>query len=195
MHLFQEGKVDLDQPVSNYLPEFTGHGKESILVSELLLHTGGLIPDNSLKDYQQGTQVAWKKICNLKMTANRGDRFMYSDVGFIVLGKLVEKVSGLNLNQFTRQKIYEPLGMHETGFLPASELKQRAAATEKREGHWMRGEVHDPRAYLMDGIAGHAGLFSTARDLSNLWSINAAPRQKLSDGVEPSDLRGDDQTS
>lgn len=166
MHLFQEGKVDLDQPVSNYLPEFTGHGKESILVSELLLHTGGLIPDNSLKDYQQGTQVAWEKICNLKMTANRGERFMYSDVGFIVLGKLVEKVSGLNLNQFTRQKIYAPLGMNETGFLPAAELKRRAAATEKREGQWMRGEVHDPRAYLMDGIAGHAGLFSTARDLA-----------------------------
>jgi len=166
MHLVQEGKVALDQPASKYLPEFTGHGKESILVSELMLHTAGLIPDNSLKDYQQGPEVAWENICNLKMSAKRGERFMYSDVGFIVLGKLVEKVSGVNLDQFTRQQIYEPLGMKETGFLPASQLMDRSAATEKRDGKWMRGEVHDPRAHLMGGIAGHAGLFSTARDLA-----------------------------
>lgn len=171
MHLVQEGKIQLDRPVSLYLPEFNGGGKETILVSELLTHTGGLIPDNSLRDYQQGSKVAWQKICDLKMTASRGERFMYSDVGFIVLGKLVERISGKNLNAFSKRKIFEPFGMMETGFLPNDALKQRAAATEKRDDRWMKGEVHDPRAFLLGGIAGHAGLFSTAADLTTFGQI------------------------
>lgn len=171
MHLIQEEKIDVHQPVTKYLPEFKGNGKEAILVSELLIHTGGLIPDNSLNDYKNGADEAWKKICDLKMTAERGERFMYTDVGFIVLGKLVEKISGTDLNNFTRKNIFLPLGMKETGFLPSKELKQRAAATEKRDKKWMRGEVHDPRAYLLGGIAGHAGLFSTARDLGRFGQV------------------------
>ena len=166
MHLVQKGKIDVNEKVSTYLPEFTGNGKESILVSELLLHTGGLIPDNSLKDYEDGPEIAWQKICNLDMTAARGERFMYTDVGFIVLAKVVERLSGKDLNQFTRENIFKPLGMRDTGFLPSKELRGRAAATEKRGGQWMRGEVHDPRAFRLGGIAGHAGLFSTAADLA-----------------------------
>ena len=95
-----------------------GTVKESILVSELLLHTGGLIPDNSLKDYEDGPEIAWQKICNLDMTAARGERFMYTDVGFIVLAKVVERLSGKDLNQFTRENIFKPLGMRDTGFCP-----------------------------------------------------------------------------
>ena len=166
MHLVQKGKIDVNEKVSTYLPEFAGNGKESILVSELLLHTGGLIPDNSLKDYEDGPEIAWQKICNLDMTAARGERFMYTDVGFIVLAKIVERLSGKDLNQFTREHIFQPLGMRDTGFLPSKELCKRAAATEKRGGQWMRGEVHDPRAFRLGGIAGHAGLFSTAADLA-----------------------------
>lgn len=171
MNLVQHGKISLDQPVSNYLPEFRGSGKESILVSELLTHTGGLIPDNSLRDYEEGVEVAWQKICDLKMSARRGERFMYSDVGFIVLGKLVERISGKTLNQFTREKIFEPFRMLETGFLPNISLQKRAAANEKRNDNWMKGEVHDPRAYLLGGTAGHAGLFSTAGDLTRFGQI------------------------
>jgi len=166
MHLVQQKKIDVNRPVSQYLPEFKGNGKESILISELLLHTGGLIPDNSLRDYQQGPNLAWTRICELGMSAKRGERFMYSDVGFIVLGKLVERVSGETLDDFSRNKIFKPLAMTETGFLPNQELRLKSAATEKRDNRWMRGEVHDPRAYLLGGIAGHAGLFSTAKDLA-----------------------------
>ena len=91
---------------------------------------------------------------------------MYTDVGFIVLAKVVERLSGKDLNQFTRENIFKPLGMRDTGFLPSKELRGRATATEKRGGQWMRGEVHDPRAFRLGGIAGHAGLFSTAADLA-----------------------------
>ncbi len=166
MHLVQQGKIDLDQPVSMYLPNFTGDKKELITVSELLLHTGGLIPDNSLNDYLNGPSEAWMKICELNISASRGERFMYSDVGYIVLGKLVEKVSGQPLNQFALENLFKPLGMRETMFLPQESLRLRSAATEKRDGQWMQGEVHDPRAYLLEGVAGHAGLFSTANDLA-----------------------------
>jgi len=87
-------------------------------------------------------------------------------VNFIVLGKLVEKVSGKPLNVFVKENIFAPLGMKETGYLPGDELRKRAVVTQQREGRWMRGEVHDPRAYLLEGVAGHAGLFSTADDLA-----------------------------
>ena len=165
MVLVQQGKIDVDQPVSHYLPEFSGKGKEAITVSDLLLHVGGLIPDNSLKDYQDGEEKSWQRICELKPIAERGEKFAYTDVGFIVLGELVERVSDQPLDEFAAEHIFQPLAMSDTGFKPRHELKQRTAPTEKRDGEWIRGEVHDPRSYLLDGVAGHAGLFSTAEDL------------------------------
>ncbi|MGI9470838.1 MAG: serine hydrolase domain-containing protein [Rubripirellula sp.] len=165
MRLIQAGKLDPEAPVSKYLPEFGDQGKDSITVADLLLHVGGLIPDNALRDYQDGGEKSWQRICELKPVANRGEEFKYTDVGFIVLGKLVERVSGVPLDQFAKREIFEPLGMTTTTFNPDDTLCLRAAPTEQRNGEWMRGEVHDPRAYLMDGVAGHAGLFSTAGDL------------------------------
>lgn len=165
MRLIQSGKVDPDAPVSNYLPEFRGKGKAAITVGELLVHVGGLIPDNSLRDYQDGVEQSWERICDLKPIAERGEKFAYTDVGFIVLGKLVERVSGRPLDQFAKQEVFEPLGMKETMYNPAESLRKRAAPTEQRDGDWIRGEVHDPRAHLLEGVAGHAGLFSTASDL------------------------------
>ena len=165
MRLVQLGEIDLDQPVSTYLPEFAAAGKEAITVGDLLLHVGGLIPDNALADYEEGPDVAWKQICELKPMAARGERFAYSDVGFIVLGKLVERVSGKSLDRFARDEIFLPLDMKRTTFVPNRALAADAAPTEQRGGRWMRGEVHDPRAYRLGGVAGHAGLFSTAGDL------------------------------
>src|SRR5262249_28881385 len=95
-----------------------------------------------------------------------GARFVYSDVNFIVLGRLVERVAGVPLDEFARANVFEPLGMAETTFRPKGELKARAAPTEQREGRWRVGEVHDPRSYALRGVAGHAGLFSTADDLA-----------------------------
>jgi CubicO group peptidase (beta-lactamase class C family) len=165
MRLVGQGKVDVDQPVSKYLPEFASHGKEAITVSDLLLHVGGLIPDNSLRDYQDGPAVAWDRICALKPIAARGEKFAYTDVGFIVLGKLVERVGGKSLDRFAADEIFTPLGMESTRFNPNDNAKRHAAPTEQRDDQWIKGEVHDPRSYLLDGVAGHAGLFSTAGDL------------------------------
>jgi CubicO group peptidase (beta-lactamase class C family) len=165
MRLVQDGKIGVEQPVSRYLPEFGAHGKTSIRVRDLLLHIGGLIPDNALRDYQDGPEVAWKRICELKPIAAPGEKFSYTDVGFIVLGKLVERVSGQTLDRFAADVVFVPLGMADTMFNPSDALKRRAAPTERRDGEWIQGEVHDPRAHLLGGVAGHAGLFSTASDL------------------------------
>ncbi len=165
MKLLDEGKIDLDAPVMKYLPQFGKNGKDPITVRDLLLHVGGLIPDNSIRDYDDGPDRAWQRICELKPISPRGKKFSYTDVGFIVLGKLVQQISGKPLDQFAEQTIFRPLGMNQTMFTPTAELRRRAAATEKRDGQWMKGEVHDPRSYRLGGVAGHAGLFSTAGDL------------------------------
>ena len=166
MKLVENGKFRIQDRVSKFLPEFALNGKDVISIEDLMLHQSGLIPDNALKDYDEGPEIAWKKICALELVAPVRQAFKYSDVNFIVLAKLVEKASGQNVHDFSQQHIFEPLEMTETGFLPSASLKARAAPTEKRNGEWMRGEVHDPRAYKLNGIAGHAGLFSTANDLS-----------------------------
>lgn len=165
MLLQQQGKLDLDQKVVEHLPEFSPHGKDEITIKQLLLHVGGLIPDNALADYQEGNDVAWQKICDLKLRSPPGEKFSYTDVGFIVLGKLVEKLSGQTLDRFAREQIFEPLGMNETMYNLKPSLRGRCAPTEKRDGEMIRGVVHDPRAFAMGGVAGHAGLFSSAGDL------------------------------
>ncbi|MFM1902155.1 MAG: Esterase EstB [Planctomycetota bacterium] len=166
MLLVEDGAVRLGDPISLHLPEFTGHGKEALTVHQLLTHQSGLIADNPLADYEQGPAEAWKKICGLELVAPPGTRFIYSDVNFIVLGRLVETLSGRSLDTFTRERVFTPLGMSDTGYLPSPEQRARAATTEQRDGGWIRGEVHDPRAWKLGGVAGHAGLFGTATDLA-----------------------------
>lgn len=165
MCLVDQGKLDIDTKIATQFPEFAEQGKQDITVEDLLLHRGGLIADNSLRDYSDDQQQNWTNICSLKPLAKPGERFVYSDVGFIVLGKVVEHVSGQTLDAFSKQAIYTPLKMTETGFNPPMPRQQRAAATEQQDGKWLVGQVHDPRAARMNGVAGHAGLFSTAADL------------------------------
>ncbi|AMV31128.1 Penicillin-binding protein 4* [Pirellula sp. SH-Sr6A] len=166
MKLIEQGKLRPQDKVVDFFPDFGVKDKDEITILDLLVHRSGLIPDNALADYKSGPEVAWQKICDLPLTAPVGTAFKYSDVNFIVLGKVVEKLSGKDLNQFVRSEVFEPCGMQESGFLPPEPLKQRAAPTEKRNEVWIQGEVHDPRAYELGGIAGHAGLFSTAEDIS-----------------------------
>jgi CubicO group peptidase (beta-lactamase class C family) len=166
MLLVERGELRLGSRIASVFPEFGEHGKDRLTVTQLLTHQGGLIADNALRDYQDGPQMAWERICGLKPVAEAGERFLYSDVGFIVLGKLVERICGASLDAFTRAEVFEPLGMSDTGYQPAAELCRRAVATEQRDGRWLKGEVHDPRAFALEGIAGHAGLFSTAEDLA-----------------------------
>lgn len=173
MILVERGKVSLADPVSLYIPEFAVNGKERITVEQLMTHRAGLPPDNEIADYVGVSIKPLEKIYELQPSYEPGTRFVYSDVGFIVAAEIVRRVSGKPIDEFARENIFAPLGMKETRYLNSNLKSQtsnlsieRIAPTEQREGRWMRGEVHDPRSYEMSGIAGHAGLFSTADDLA-----------------------------
>jgi uncharacterized protein YbbC (DUF1343 family)/CubicO group peptidase (beta-lactamase class C family) len=174
MILVDEGKVRLGDHLVRSLAEFDNHGKNAITIDELLRHRAGFIPDNPLSDYKDGPETAWKRIAELSLVSPPGDRFSYSDVGFLVLGRLVEKKSGRDLGVFARERIFEPLGMTDAHFRPLGASAPtavpagRIAPTERetRNGPMLRGVVHDPRSRALGGIAGHAGLFATADDLA-----------------------------
>jgi uncharacterized protein YbbC (DUF1343 family)/CubicO group peptidase (beta-lactamase class C family) len=166
MLLVEQGKLRLTDRLAQHLPAFRRKETEGITVAQLLLHTSGFIADNPLADYRGGRAEALKRLHALKPVAEPGTRFTYSDVGYILLGELVERVSGQALDEFTRKHVFGPLGMNETTFRPQGKLRERCAPTEKRGGRWLQGEVHDPRAELLGGVAGHAGLFASADDLA-----------------------------
>jgi serine-type D-Ala-D-Ala carboxypeptidase len=166
MILIERGKLRLTDRVGRILPEFRKNGKEKITIEHLLLHTSGLTADNPEAGYLGGREKALENINKLSLEAEPGKRFRYSDVGYIVLGQVVEKVAGKPLNEYCREQIFEPLGMKDTTFLPNEVLKRRAAPNDLRKGEYIQGEVHDPRAFHLGGVAGHAGLFSTADDLA-----------------------------
>jgi len=163
--LIDRSKINLADPIAKHLPEFGNNGKEKITVEMLLRHHGGLIPDNPMKDYVGAPEEMIDRVMKLKTTSEPGTKFAYTDVGFIVLGELVKRVSGKPLETFAKDEIFTPLGMKDTSYLPPKEWAARTAPTEKRNGQWIRGEVHDPRAYALGGVAGHAGLFGTADDV------------------------------
>jgi len=167
IHLLAErGQLALTDPVARHLPGFGQRGKQELTLFDLLTHQSGLLADNALSDYQHGPAEAIRRICALGLKAPRGSRFLYSDVNYIVLGEVVRRVSGVSLAEFTRQEVFGPLGMGATGYRPGPELRERVAPTTQRGGKWICGEVHDPRAHLLEGVAGHAGLFATAADLA-----------------------------
>lgn len=166
MRLVEQGRVRLKDPINRHLPEITGEHGDKITLSLLLTHYAGYVPDNALGDYKDGPEASWRRLFALKPTKPPGSGFQYSDVNFELLGKVVERVSGQPLDEFAREEIFLPLGMKETTFNPGAELVARAAATEPRDGRMLVGKVHDPRAALLGGVAGHAGLFSTAEDLA-----------------------------
>ncbi len=166
MILLDEGKLSLSARVGTYLPAFANHGKEAITIEQLLLHQGGLIPDNPIEDFKDGGAAGIAAIMRSTPKFAPGTHFVYSDVGFMTLGEVVKKVAGRPLDEFAKERIFEPLGMRDTMYNPPEALRSRMAPTEQRAGHWMVGEVHDPRAYALGGVAGHAGLFSTTADLS-----------------------------
>ncbi|HSU30939.1 MAG TPA: exo-beta-N-acetylmuramidase NamZ domain-containing protein [Bryobacteraceae bacterium] len=167
MKLFEEGKLRLDDPVTKYLPEFQG-GKSDITVRLLMTHFSGLPPDVDLVPRWSGYETGIQKALTAKPVAPPGAKFIYSDINFELLGEIVRRLSGMTLAQFAQQEIFSPLGMKETEFLPGADLKPRIAPTEidPDTGLPFRGVVHDPTARYMGGIAGHAGVFTTADDLS-----------------------------
>ena len=182
MILVERGKLRLGDPVSRYIPELKGEGRERITIEHLLTHRSGYAPDFDLGDRWVGHEEMLKRLYVEPLRSAPGARFVYSDIGMIVMGEVIQRVSGEPLDAFARKNIFEPLGMKDTGFRPRAELLTRIAPTETvramnsylggtSEGVpsgevMLRGQVHDPTANRMGGVAGHAGLFSTADDLA-----------------------------
>ena len=167
MQLIEQGKVRLNDPVAKYLPEFAQNGKQDITVRQLLTHYSGLEPDLDLKMPWEGKGTAYRMADEETPTDPPGSKFTYSDINFIVLGELVEHVSGESLNDYCERHIFATLKMAHTRFLPPAAWRAKIAPTQYDENeHMLRGVVHDPTARRMGGVAGHAGLFSTADDLA-----------------------------
>jgi CubicO group peptidase (beta-lactamase class C family) len=169
MKLYDEGKLSLDDPVVRYLPQFRGEGKQNVTIRHLLLHQSGLPPFRRLSDIAATEEAALDSVFTTPLVVAPGDSTIYSDLGMITLGKVVERITGMSLARYVREEFYAPLGMTHTMFNPPPELRPSAAPTEY-DSLWrkrlVQGTVHDENAATLGGIAGHAGLFSTASDLS-----------------------------
>ena len=167
MQLMELGKVRLNDPVAKYIPDFAQNGKDDITVRQLLTHYSGLAPDLDLGTPWEGKQTAYQLAAVVPPETTPGSGFVYSDINFIMLGELVEKVSGESLDAYTAQHIFAPLKMLHTRYLPPAAWRPRIAPTQYDENDKMLdGVVHDPTARRMGGVAGHAGLFATGDDLA-----------------------------
>jgi uncharacterized protein YbbC (DUF1343 family)/CubicO group peptidase (beta-lactamase class C family) len=176
MQLVEQGRIRLRDPVAQFIPEFAAHGKNSITILHLLTHTSGLPPDLPLEVEFSGADEAIRRSNDLTPASQPGEKFVYSDINFFLLGDIVRRVSGERLDRYAKAHIFDPLAMDDTMFLPPASLQPRIAPTERcRPLSWpcsdpaapfLRGIVHDPTARRMGAVAGHAGLFSTAADLS-----------------------------
>jgi uncharacterized protein YbbC (DUF1343 family)/CubicO group peptidase (beta-lactamase class C family) len=166
MQLYEQGRFLLNDPVSKYLPEFSANGKQDITIRQLLTHYSGLPPDISLEDVWSGKEEGLRRAFACVPITPPGVQFRYSDINFIVLGALVEKLSGLTLDEYEAQFIARPLGLEHTRFLPPASWQDRIAPTQYDNGVMLRGLVHDPTSRRMGGVAGHAGLFSTAGEVA-----------------------------
>lgn len=165
LQLSEKKRIGLDSPVTRYWPGFGANGKEKITIRQLLAHSSGLRPDLDLQHNWSGRAAALRLIQAEHPVANPGAGVLYSDINFEVLGEVVSRVSGLTLDRYCQRYIFAPLRMTDTGFRPAMAAWSRVAPTVLRVGATTRNIVHDPTAYRMGGVAGHAGLFSTADDL------------------------------
>ena len=166
MLLLERGQLKLDDPVREHVPEFRGEGTEDLTVRHLLTHTSGLRSGIPARPEWSGYEAGIALACREAATNAPGTTFRYSDINFIVLGEIVQRVSKQKLNEFVAAEIYGPLRMRDTGYLPSADAVRRIAPTEQMTNGMLRGVVHDPTARRMGGVAGHAGLFTTAADLA-----------------------------
>ena len=161
MQLADAGKLHLDKPVAAYWPVFAANGKGMITIRQLLTHSSGLRADVNPRQHWRGYESGLVAVAKDQPVYGPGSGFRYSDANFIVLGEIVRRVSGLPLNVYCEKHIFRPLGLRHTTFLPNPALKTRIAPTDVR---W--GQVHDPTAHRLGGVAGNAGVFTTADDLA-----------------------------
>ncbi|MEN3275079.1 MAG: hypothetical protein V7631_869 [Massilia sp.] len=178
--LAEEGKLDLDARLVDYFPACAGGGKEAITIRHLLMHTSGLASGLPAKPAWSGDAQAHARACAQAVTHAPGTFFRYSDINYILLGQLVRQLSGMPLDEFARQRIFAPLGMRDTGYLPLRRMSAHGIAPTHSSpggqpmaphgdvpaGATLQGVVHDPTVRRMGGVAGSAGVFSTARDIA-----------------------------
>lgn len=197
MLLVDDGKLDFDQPVAEIIPEFGQNGKEKVTVRNLLLHDSGLIAFRAYQRTCKTPEEVIKAIYAEKLTQPIGEKMVYSDLGMITFGKIIETLSGRSFTAFLNERVFQPLGMNTTVYAPVEQIRDRCAPTDAIEPwrselrrlrgtdteavrklerqpdgtSWIKGEVHDPNAAVLAGIAGHAGLFSIADDLCKFMSM------------------------
>ncbi len=184
--LAEDGKLDLEAKLVDYFPECTGGGKEAITIRHLLTHTSGLAAGLPAKPAWSGDAAAHALACAQAVTHAPGSFFRYSDINYILLGQLVHKVAGKPLDVFAQERIFAPLGMRDTGYLPLRRVAREAIAPTQKTGAadsgnsgnsgalhgdvaagaLLQGVVHDPTVRRIGGVAGSAGVFTTARDVA-----------------------------
>jgi len=174
MKLYDDEKISLDDPVSKYIPEFVNKSvgdlknRNSVTIKHLLTHSSGLPPFTLFYLIEGEIEDRLSAVFSSKLETKPGEKYVYSDIGFIILGKIVERISGQPLDEFVERNIFEPLGMLDTYYTPDDVKMRRIVPTEfsKLENKFVKGYVHDENAHSLDGVSGHAGLFSTANDLA-----------------------------
>ena len=174
MICYDKDLFSLDDPVVEYLPEFSKNGKEKVTIKNLLLHNGGLLAFKRFYTNYSSADEIIKDIYKTPLSYEPGSNTVYSDLGFITLAKIVEQVTGKSIDAFCKEEIFKPIQMNSTFFNPPDSLIHKIAPTEF-DNYWRNklvwGEVHDETASLLNRVAGHAGLFSTAKDISNLLQL------------------------
>lgn len=168
MILYDEGRLDLEAPVSKYLPAFSGGNRDDVTIRQLLTHTSGLPAGRDLRRLAENARHARSVVLATPLICRPGACQLYSDLGPNVLAFAIEEITGQGIDVFLEERVFTPLGMNDTHFRPAASERDRIAPTEvsSPRGYPIRGEVHDENAWALGGVAGHAGLFSTAADLS-----------------------------
>lgn len=168
MTLVERGDIRLDYPIGRYVKEFRRKELDGVTIRRLLTHSAGLVAIPTSGSVNGGFPKAAAALAKVPLDYPPGQSFQYSDTGFMLLGEVVRRVSGLPLDRYVDKHVYKPLGLKDTMFNPPASVRDRIAPTEFHNGRLMIGEVHDPRARAVGGVAGHAGLFSTASDLARL---------------------------
>lgn len=174
MLLYDQNKIDLNEKVGKYLPEFDNNGKDNITIKNLLLHNSGLPAYKPFyKTYKTADEVI-DAIMKMELDFERGTKYQYSDLGMIVLQKVIEKITGKGIDEFLKENLFNKLEMKSTFYNPSPKVWYNCVPTEK-DNYWrmqlLKGKVHDETAFLLGGVAGHAGIFSTADDLAELMYL------------------------
>lgn len=192
LKLYDEGKIKLEDSVAKYIPEFAANGKKNVRISNLLLHNSGLAAFRPYDQQVQGADAAMQALYNEKLVYKTGDSMVYSDLGFITLGEIVRRITGKTLDVYFAENIARPIGIPSLGFIPKGDILSRCVPTEEDKlwkQAFTRPLVHDPRAALLGGVAGHAGLFGSVGDVCQLLKAIYFPESGKTPFIRPETVK------